>query len=234
MGFIPNREKLSRANLGWSSPRNGNMKKLLFATVLSMAATLALAPLAGAWETSQSASAVCVDGVVVMKASLTNNDERVMNVLIRFGDIVTREVVGLEPGANTGTISVETGNSQIDATTVSFELTWNDGSEELDTRFVEVPALRCETPATTTAPTTMAPATTTTATPTTTTTTTTTEVPEYGLIPPISIVREPLSTSTPELAYTGAGQDIAMIVIAFVMIGAGAAFFRVAEKRKNQ
>ncbi len=214
------------------------MKKLLFATVLSAVTTVILAPIAGAWETTQSASAVCVDDVVELQASFANNDERAMNVLIRFGDIATREVVGLEPGASTGAISIETGNSQIDATTVSFELTWNDGDTEVDTRFVEVPALRCETPATTTAPTTTAPVTTTTTAPTTTAPATTapattTSIPEVGLIPPISIVREPLASSTPELAYTGTDHDIAMIIIAFVMIGIGVVLFRIAEKRKS-
>lgn len=209
------------------------MKRLLVLIALSAIGLLATAPIAGAWNVQQSASAVCVDNAVSLKASFTNHDEHAMNVLIRFDGFATREIVGIQSGASTGTIVVETGNSQIDATMVSFELTWNDGDTEIDARFVEVSALRCETPTTTVttvAPTTTAPTTTTTA----PTTTTTTEAPEYGLIPPISIVREPLASSAPELAYTGAGHDIAMIIIALLLIGAGAGLFRFAEKRKNQ
>ncbi len=201
------------------------MKKFLMFIALSAIGFGLFAPIAGAWETAQTASAVCENNTVTLQASFTNADTRAMNIVITFGDLATREIVGLEPGASTGTISVETGNSQIDATQVSFELTWNDGTEDVDTRFVEVSALRCEAPATTTT----APATTTTA-----PTTTTTSIPEVGLIPPISIVREPLSSSTPELAYTGAGHDIAMIIIALCLIGIGAGIFRFAEKRKNQ
>ncbi len=121
--------------------------------------------LVSAWETSQSSEAVCVlnnnvnINYVNIKASFTNNDSNVnkaMNVVAK--DNWTGQEVNLGSVAVGETKSglIKTGQTSITNSTVTFTLTWTDGSQShggSDTKTVSYSALNCPQPVSTPTPT---------------------------------------------------------------------------------
>lgn len=100
-----------------------------------------LATPAWAWHTKQVAEAICVADQAVINGSLTNKDNRAMDVTMvtAYGEDGPRTV---EPG-NSEEFSVETGHVIVPSGSVSFELTWTDGGKGIDDKKEEYTGVDC-------------------------------------------------------------------------------------------
>lgn len=156
-----NKRKLSQNNnkkVSIPSFALGNMIGI-FLLLLSIIFT----PYVFAWETNQSAEAECVlntnENVVYAKirARFTNKDKKDMNITAtdnQSGKSVTFPT--LNPN-QTYTLSIQTRLKSLNSGTVTFSLTWADGSSGTDSKTASYNAITCDQPTITPTPTTTTP-----------------------------------------------------------------------------
>ena len=227
--------------------------RILLVALIGCMFTIATAQVAGAWATSQSASASCAGGGsgvsdLLVKVSFTNTEpqgsERVM--------IVTAETLGktielgeVAPGATKSGV-IDTGRSFVTDGVVFFNLLWTHGDDQ-DSREAAYSAIECSDIVTTTTSTstttTAAPATTTTVQPTTTTTpvtttaaspVTTTTIVRAGLIPPETVTcTEAMAATGKCLAFTGPNSYTPWVVVVGLLLFAVGSSILLARKSRQ-
>lgn len=115
-------------------------------------AIVAIAAVAGAWYTGQSASAGCDGGSATISVNFENQEPAGSNlgmrVIARDGQTGSSIDLGdVAPQASaSGTIN--TGRSSLAAGTVTFHLTWSDGHGGSDSRSANYGAVTCDAPPT--------------------------------------------------------------------------------------
>ena len=106
---------------------------------------------ASAWQTEQSAEAVCVSNTANINVRFKNTepDKRHLDMNVVAVDQQTGKSVNLGTvlaGGGVANGTIETGLQQIDAGTVRFNLTWSDGRGGVDSRKAHYSAVDCAPP----------------------------------------------------------------------------------------
>ncbi|MDP2638489.1 MAG: hypothetical protein Q8P26_05515 [Candidatus Levybacteria bacterium] len=217
-----NKQKLSQNNNKKVSIPSFALGSVIGVFILLI--SIIFTPYVFAWETNQSAEAECVlntnENVVYAKirARFTNKDKKDMNLTAtdnQSGKSVTFPT--LRPN-QTHTLSIQTRMKSLVNGTVTFSLTWADGSSGTDSKTVSYNAIACDQPTVTPTPTTTTPTPTGNPTPTNTPGPTSTPTPGPTATPTPGTTTSSNPTPTPKqvvLAATSLGktgaftQDIA-------------------------